>query len=640
MVWLRVITRHPLPLPALFAALWLSTCATAQSPEVQVIEGAMAPFVPLPRQSDLEIAASKGNRDHVASLYKGALPQERASAFYQAVSNQHLSVVELMVDRGIRADLGSKDRALLTAAQSRHFAGSGSRHMDLVKLLCSRGFDPNSETPRYRSALHEVLGPSSHYSSDLVFALIDCGADPLAPRKEQTYRDGKAYGTASIPTFHDAVAHEDLKLVAFLLDKGVDVNVRDDGDGRTAFFHAQPGVEMVRLLLRTGADPNAVDRKGMSVLTYVSCHSGAPSTEAMRLLISAGARPKGADGRRSALLCAAETGSAELVEMLLSVGADPNSKDEDGRTVLEKVVDRHAAWTPDPTAPERHAANRLRIVRALLEFGADPELFEPRLSYYAWKDDEIGKVLGNALEQFYLKRVRSCIAALPTQSVSSGPPSEKPTPPGEDRFADARVERTADLGEIPEYAGAVARSKTVGGRLCGLRNDKGHLTGNLDRPELRRRVWALGRPVRYEFRHDPGSTGYVVMTDGAREERLVGHEEGWVRTHIKAWLKENGTAIGWSWLHPVPKDLLKMRFEGLLSPNDRYLYYVISAAGVGWASPPEISRHFVMDLQSGSDVWEIAEPVLSGQWHPNGRELLLRLRGTGGRGHIAVASFP
>jgi len=88
-------------------------------------------------------------------------------------------------------------------------------------------------------------------------------------------------------------------------------------------------LEVVKLLLEHGADPNVKNRDGKTPL-----HN------------------------------AASEGHLEVVKLLLERGADPNVKDDDGNTPLH-----NAAWR-----------GHLEVVKLLLEHGADPNVQETTLT--------------------------------------------------------------------------------------------------------------------------------------------------------------------------------------------------------------------------------------------------------------------
>ncbi|KAJ0398645.1 hypothetical protein P43SY_009940 [Pythium insidiosum] len=157
------------------------------------------------------------------------------------------------------------------------------------------------------------------------------------------------YGMNSMFT---AARNGDLRTVDALLDNGVGADARD---ARTPLFGATSGGhgDVVRLLLERGADVDARDKEGRSVLSWAALSSDA---SVVRLLLERGASvdAKDKDGR-TALHWAAGWSKIDVVRLLRERDADVEAKDTDGRTALH------------------HAANRSQTdaVRELLELGAD-----------------------------------------------------------------------------------------------------------------------------------------------------------------------------------------------------------------------------------------------------------------------------
>ena len=81
--------------------------------------------------------------------------------------------------------------------------------------------------------------------------------------------------------------------------------------------------EMVQLLLQFGADPNAIgferDNKGLTPPVVLAAWEG--SLETLRALLDGGADPNIPASAETALYTAAEHGSADKVDLLLSYGA-------------------------------------------------------------------------------------------------------------------------------------------------------------------------------------------------------------------------------------------------------------------------------------------------------------------------------
>lgn len=159
-----------------------------------------------------------------------------------------------------------------------------------------------------------------------------------------------------------------------LLKQGADVNAREvlpepesdeeavpadwnEGAGGTALIlsSAAGHSEVVQILLRAGADVNAVDERGWPAILRAAYfgHAGI-----VRALVESGASP---DARETieggtALHFAVRQNHADTIRLLLDAGADPNAALTNGWTSL--------MWAVERGSPE--------AVRMLIEAGADP----------------------------------------------------------------------------------------------------------------------------------------------------------------------------------------------------------------------------------------------------------------------------
>jgi len=90
--------------------------------------------------------------------------------------------------------------------------------------------------------------------------------------------------------------------------------------------------EVVRSLLKSGADPNAANPDGSTPLDW-AVHQ--ENMELTNLLLNAGAKADSQTRyKMTPLALAAETGNALLINRLLDAGADPNGTSEEGQTAL------------------------------------------------------------------------------------------------------------------------------------------------------------------------------------------------------------------------------------------------------------------------------------------------------------------
>ncbi|HBE67481.1 MAG TPA: ankryin [Planctomycetaceae bacterium] len=148
-----------------------------------------------------------------------------------------------------------------------------------------------------------------------------------------------------------AIAFDNLELVRFLLKHGADPNVRVN-DGYTCLLTAsesdtEDSITIVAELIQAGANIHTTGINGFTPLHMAAARG---HVEKARLLIDAGAgvnRRKDIDASETPLMEAAFTGQPSTVHLLLANGADPSMRDTvNNRTPLEIAQD--AAKGPDP----------------------------------------------------------------------------------------------------------------------------------------------------------------------------------------------------------------------------------------------------------------------------------------------------
>jgi ankyrin repeat protein len=157
---------------------------------------------------------------------------------------------------------------------------------------------------------------------------------------------GLAAKTPNGLDFFDATAVGNVTVVRSLLTADR-ASVDDRGpDGYTGLHLAAyfGQLEVARLLLGRGADPNAVTLNGARVTPLHSAVT-AKHRDTASLLLALGASPNAVQrGGFTALHIAARDGDEAIVDMLLLRGADASRASDDGKTSIDLAVENgHAA---------------------------------------------------------------------------------------------------------------------------------------------------------------------------------------------------------------------------------------------------------------------------------------------------------
>lgn len=196
----------------------------------------------------------------------------------------------------------------------------------------------------------------------------------------------------STPTLHEAARAGNYQLVETLLQQKVKPDTRDSR-GRTALHYAsQKGhARVIQLLLFFGAKPDVLDKDKFSPL-YYAIKKAQPA--AVKVLLQGGAKltKLNMSSKDKALNYAARYANAEVIELLLAIGANPNDKGEKGRTPIFdavykgnieaiKILLKYGAKlkvrdkVKDSPLDAAISSKNLDLINFLLEKGADPNGF-------------------------------------------------------------------------------------------------------------------------------------------------------------------------------------------------------------------------------------------------------------------------
>lgn len=176
---------------------------------------------------------------------------------------QGLTAPSLYVD----GDYRKIEQFLLSGAYVNTRSGSGKTPLmvavrnncdpEIVKLLLKSGADPNLRDSKGRTALMYAAGHSYMTTINL---LLQAGSK-IDEEEEHT-------GLTSL--MFSLIKQREIQVVTGLIDAGADVNHRDI-IGETPLMMAAryaTGSLVVEMLVKSGADPTAVNNAGSSVLSY------------------------------------------------------------------------------------------------------------------------------------------------------------------------------------------------------------------------------------------------------------------------------------------------------------------------------------------------------------------------------------
>jgi ankyrin repeat protein len=123
-----------------------------------------------------------------------------------------------------------------------------------------------------------------------------------------------------------------------LARRGVGIGAKDYQGCSPLFYAATRGwLDVMRALIRSGANPNSHDNDGEIVLMWAADEG---QTEAIELLIRSGADVNAVSGDSgyTALIWAAQYGRTDTVKSLLAHGAEIDAMDRWGQTALARAM--------------------------------------------------------------------------------------------------------------------------------------------------------------------------------------------------------------------------------------------------------------------------------------------------------------
>jgi len=270
----------------------------------------------------LHAAAGAGQRkiaefliSNGASVNAGAVAEGLGTALHYATDGGSKEVAKLLIQQGATVDARNK------AEETPLHIASKRGYRDLAQLLIANKADVNAKTKDGQTPL---LRAARLGHKDVMELLIDKGAE-VSPV------DDLLYWTCE---------HGHRDLAETLIQKGANVNSEAWGDAPAFVAVSYHRPDVLKLLLDNGANPNARNEWGWTLLHH-TVDPVCRSLEMTRMLLDKGANPnaKIPQDNSTPFNWAVYYGLNEMIELFLAKGADLNTKDNDGHTPLQHARD-------------------------------------------------------------------------------------------------------------------------------------------------------------------------------------------------------------------------------------------------------------------------------------------------------------
>ena len=278
--------------------------------------------------------------------------------FQSALRAQDVDVIRTVLSSGIDPN----EQGIMDEATPLQFI-SRTWNVKIASILIKAGANVNSCLPSgLRHSSKSVPGALRYAAlggGTLRYAALGKGSEMVDFLLSEGAHANTADGTSALCT---SVEKGDIRSVQLLISAGADVKNRHDG--YTALHMAYRSSEMVNILLRAGADVNAVTDMGTPSLA-IAVMDG--NTDVVQSLLAGGLKIFG-----DAICFAADCDDMELVRILLDAGADIDGCSEyTKRTGLTAAVEK----------------NNASLVKFLLDSGANVE-GNPSYIEVTWEERE------------------------------------------------------------------------------------------------------------------------------------------------------------------------------------------------------------------------------------------------------------
>jgi ankyrin repeat protein len=280
------------------------------------------------------------------------------SHFYKVISNTY-EVIACFILRRTNLNKVDKngDTALHRALRVFVFYERVNRLLKRVNRLLKCGADVHAVNKNGDTPLHMVTGALG--ACEILALLIEHGADVNAIDK-----------TGCTPLYI-AVLRSERRFFSFhreeltlLIGHGADVNTANNNGFTPLFVAIEKGnPELVALLLKNGADVNAIHKNGWFTPLFSAVEQGTP--EIVALLLKHGADVHAVDQNEfTPLFNAVHKGNSEIVALLIKHGADVNAV---GKLSRLTALCFAGLWLRERPGEKELSIFRILIIATLLD---------------------------------------------------------------------------------------------------------------------------------------------------------------------------------------------------------------------------------------------------------------------------------